>query len=195
VLVTSDHGEGLADHPNVQGAIGHGFVVYGSQAHVPLIAADGSGPLPEGATIDAPVRLLDLLPTVLDVAGVEVPRGLDGRSLLPLVRGEEDPAARPRPVVVETRFRGADKLALFDPEWRLVVNRDEHPGTAPLELFPVGVTENGAANSVADEREDTLRRLANRLSDWERLNPSLPAWTPEGGIPEDVQSQLKGVGY
>ena len=195
VILTSDHGEGLGDHPDVQGAIGHGFVVYNSQAHVPLILADGDGPLEPGTVVEGPARLLDLLPTVLDHVGLEVPSGLDGRSLLPLVRGEEDPTTRPRPVVVETRFRNADKLAWFGPDYRLVVNRDQHPGTAPIELFPVAVVENGAANNAAGEFPDLVQELADKLSTWERLNPMAEAWTPEDGIPEDVQKQLKGVGY
>lgn len=195
VIVTSDHGEGLGDHPGVQGAVGHGFVVYASQAHVPLLMDDGPGTRIESKTVEAPVRLLDLVPTVLELCGLEVPAGLDGRSLQPLVRGEEDPAVRPRPVVVETRFRGSDKLAWFDADWRLVVNRDGHPGTAPLELFPAAATENGAANSLATTDPERAEALARRLADWERLNPPAAAWTPEGGIPEDVQKQLKGVGY
>ncbi|MFT5688028.1 MAG: arylsulfatase A-like enzyme [Planctomycetota bacterium] len=195
VIITSDHGEGLDDHPGVEGASGHGFVVYGSQAHVPLLLDDGPGPLPERMVIDAPARLMDLFPTVLEVAQIEIPRGLDGRSLLPLIRGEENPVQRPRSIVIESYFRGSSKLGIYDPEWRLFVNRDGHPGTELLELYRTGMTENGAANNLAADNPDLVGKLAARLKDWERLNPSAETWSPEGGIPEDVQQQLEDVGY
>ncbi len=91
VLVTSDHGEGLGDEDaHGEPVFGHRHL-YDSHLLVPLIGAwpDGrSG----GGRIASQVRLIDLTPTVLDTVGLEVPDGLDGVSLLPLV---EDPSAEP----------------------------------------------------------------------------------------------------
>jgi arylsulfatase A-like enzyme len=81
VLVFADHGEELWDH----GGFEHGHSLYDELLRVPLvIKAPG---IPAGR-IDAPVSLLDLTPTILDLIGVEPTEPLDGRSLVPLTRGE-----------------------------------------------------------------------------------------------------------
>lgn len=76
VVVTSDHGEGLGDH----GEETHGLFAYESTLAVPLVLwAEALTP----ARIDAPVRHVDVLPTMLEAAGIEVSAipGLAGRSL------------------------------------------------------------------------------------------------------------------
>ena len=83
VIFTSDHGE-------CAGA--HGFnqktVFYDESARVPLIIAHGEKRL--GGTTDELVNTgIDMLPTMLDCAGLEIPATLVGRSLLPLAKGEE----------------------------------------------------------------------------------------------------------
>ncbi len=78
ICFVSDHGEMLGDH----GAFRKGLPYEGS-ARVPLLL---SGPGIPRRTVcnDRVVELRDVMPTLLDAAGLEVPQGLDGRSLLPL---------------------------------------------------------------------------------------------------------------
>jgi len=77
IIITSDHGEGLGDH----GEDEHGLFLYREAIQVPLLVK-----LPEsrraGEAISAPVSLVDLLPTVLSVAGVTTPAHFDGHDLL-----------------------------------------------------------------------------------------------------------------
>ena len=68
VVVTSDHGEGLGDH----GEDEHHLFVYDSTLRVPLILAGGD--LPRGGRIRGQFRSIDLMPTILDLAGVTPPR-------------------------------------------------------------------------------------------------------------------------
>ncbi len=84
VMLTSDHGEMLGDH-----YLWHKIVPYEPSARIPLLvrAPDRFGIRP-GTVIDEPVTLADVMPTLLDFAGIPVPDGVDGRSLLPLLRGE-----------------------------------------------------------------------------------------------------------
>ena len=82
VIFTSDHGEMLGDH----GLLLKGCRFYEGLVHVPLILR-WPGRIRAGATTDALVELTDLAPTLLDAAGLEVPRHMAGRSLLPLLRG------------------------------------------------------------------------------------------------------------
>src|SRR6185436_12795641 len=91
LVVTSDHGEGLGEH----GENVHGFFVYDSTLHVPLLVR-GPG-IAAGGRIAATVGSVDLLPTVLDLLGVGVPAGmkLSGRSLAGALRGGPPPADTP----------------------------------------------------------------------------------------------------
>jgi len=75
VIVAGDHGEGLGDH----GEQTHGMLLYDSTLRVPLvIVAPGAQP----QTIDAPVSLAEIAPTILRAAGVAPPPEMAGRNLI-----------------------------------------------------------------------------------------------------------------
>jgi arylsulfatase A-like enzyme len=84
VVFTSDHGEMLGDH-----YLRHKSQPYEPAARVPLLlqvpARYGFAP---GAVFDEAVCLEDIMPTLLDLAEVEIPPSVEGRSLVPLLRGE-----------------------------------------------------------------------------------------------------------
>jgi len=86
IVVVGDHGEGLGEH----GEKTHGFFIYNSTLHVPMIFK-----LPGAVGHSAPrvvadeVSLVDVLPTVLQAVALETPRSVQGRSLLPLLRGKQ----------------------------------------------------------------------------------------------------------
>ncbi len=77
IVVTSDHGEEFGEH----GCQYHGPHLYEEVAHVPLMMW-GPG-IPAGRRIAEPVGLLDVLPTILDLAGVAIPAQAMGQSLVP----------------------------------------------------------------------------------------------------------------
>lgn len=82
VCFTSDHGEMLGDHHLHR----KGYPYEGS-ARIPLLLA-GPG-IPAGVVRGEVAELRDVMPTLLDAAGLPVSNGLEGRSLLPLARGEQ----------------------------------------------------------------------------------------------------------
>src|SRR5918995_5804479 len=100
VVYLADHGESLGEH----GEPTHGIFLYGATLDVPLIIAP-----PSGGSLGSPAvalagrrvrglaRLVDVAPTVLDLAGLPVPPGMDGVSLLPAVALEGVSAASPSP--------------------------------------------------------------------------------------------------
>jgi len=91
VIVTADHGEGLGDH----GESDHGYFVYESTLHVPLIVhwPQGARPMPDH--IDQPAGLIDVAPTILDLLKIPAPKSFEGRTL---------PDGTPRPVVSESTY-------------------------------------------------------------------------------------------
>jgi arylsulfatase A-like enzyme len=86
IIFTSDHGEELGEH----GKVGyHTHTVFDELLKVPLVIKF-AGSVNAGTQIDTQVRTIDILPTILDVTGVEAPGDSDGTSLLPLlVRSRE----------------------------------------------------------------------------------------------------------
>lgn len=85
VMLTSDHGEMLGDHYRW-----HKVVPYEPSARIPmLLRAPARFGIEPGTVINRPVCLADVMPTLLDLAGAPVPPGVEGRSLLPLLRGEK----------------------------------------------------------------------------------------------------------
>jgi arylsulfatase A-like enzyme len=87
ILFTADHGDMLYDHNYIAKAL-----PYDGSCRVPFILRlPGRNPWDgkPGQRVEAPVELRDLFPTFCDIAGAPVPEGLDGASVLPLLRGEE----------------------------------------------------------------------------------------------------------
>ncbi len=82
-VFVSDHGDMMGDHNFYRKTVG-----YEGSAHVPFIVR-----LPGGRyvspRVDQVVELRDIMPTILDIAGVEIPDTVDGASVLPLMRGED----------------------------------------------------------------------------------------------------------
>jgi arylsulfatase A-like enzyme len=124
ILVTSDHGESLYDRGLF---VGHGFTLYDEDLRVPLIVRLPGGS--EAGRRPELVDLVDLMPLVLDVAGVEVPGALQGAS--PLDR-ESGKAAPKEFVAGETVFSGARFQRSLD--WKLVTA--PHPLDDPASRVP-----------------------------------------------------------
>jgi arylsulfatase A-like enzyme len=83
-IFASDHGEMLGDHNLFRKCL-----PYDASARVPLIVAlPRRFGLQAGVTVDAPVELRDIMPTFLEAAGVPIPVGIEGQSLLSLARGQ-----------------------------------------------------------------------------------------------------------
>lgn len=83
LVVTADHGEMLGDH--------HAWgkqTFYDAAYHTPLIIRDPGQPHAQGQRVEVPTESIDIAPTILDWLGQAAPDMMDGRSLMPLLRGE-----------------------------------------------------------------------------------------------------------
>lgn len=87
VVYTSDHGEALGDHGLTQ----KGCRFYDGLVRVPLIFSM-PGTLQAGLVSGALVELSDIMPTLMTLAGLPIPEGTQGRSLLPILTGQAPPA-------------------------------------------------------------------------------------------------------
>jgi arylsulfatase A-like enzyme/Flp pilus assembly protein TadD len=141
IVLLSDHGEGLGDHGEDQ----HGFFLYRETLQVPLLLKLPGGDR-AGTTVASPAQLVDVAPTLLALAGVKKPAGLDGQSLLSL----PGPDAPPRPIYSETFFPrlhyGWSELA------SLIEGRFHYMHGPTPELFDLNADPGEKTNVLASER-------------------------------------------
>jgi arylsulfatase A-like enzyme len=197
VIITSDHGEGLGDHPDTFDGEGHGRYLYNSQVAVPLLVWNPKGTHGTGV-VDRPVTLLDIAPTVLALSGLPPATlsatGLPGQPLLP---GQSPGAtAEPRPYIgFETLFRDVDKVGVTDGTWLYVENRLRDPSTPAIELQRVRGSQNGAATSQHESEPDALAGMVAFLQQYEAATPRRePTKTPRP-LSKAEADQLKAIGY
>ena len=184
LVLYSDHGEEFLDH----GSWIHSHTVFDELVRVPLIWR-GPGVAPR--RIDAQVRLIDVAPTLLELAEVPAPAGFAGRSLRPLLAGEPD---APRPAVSEM-----GRLASFsDWPWKLIrggpaarlfdLSRDpaERRDLGPQE--PERAAELEAALAGALGSPDAVRRVEAVEGGGEALDPELRERLRELGYLDDASS-------
>jgi arylsulfatase A-like enzyme/Flp pilus assembly protein TadD len=185
LVVTSDHGEGLGEH----GEHLHGFFAYQTTLRVPFLAR-GPG-IAAGTRIEPTVHLVDVFPTLLDLAGVAGPPGaaVSGRSLAPALRGGRLAEA---PTYAETlvpllHFGWSDLRVVRDGRWKYI--------QAPRpELYDLAVDpeERSDLAAVQPARAAALRGALARILERERqAKGSGAAAAPSS----DLIEKLGALGY
>lgn len=165
LVFMSDHGEHLGEHANWE----HHPPGYINVIRVPLaiVFPDGLG---AGDVVASPVQLADVMPTILDIAGVDPTQlALHGDSLLPLVRGEERQRWQHRLILSEEVVNRTAEVAgawgsIVYGRWHLINSR-EFFRLSQLAEYVFGwpeMHEFGAATRVHDlERDPEERWLLN----------------------------------
>ncbi|UCF36114.1 MAG: sulfatase, partial [Acidobacteriota bacterium] len=203
IAFLSDHGEEFLEH----GHPWHGRTVYGEMTNVPMML-NWPGRLSAGTVIEDTVQSIDLLPTLLEISGLEIPELYQGESLVPYFspNGESQQLEdlQRRPVFSERRTpSGAqeetamrDAFAVVQDGWKLIHNTVRPEGINEYELFD---HNNDPLNlkDVAAEQPEVVQRLAAVLNQWleeaaaARLSPDEDT---EGLSPAELQ-QLRALGY
>jgi len=193
VVIAGDHGEGLNDHPRVWQSSSHGALLYATNVNVPLII-HGLAESPRPAKVYEPVSLLDIYPTLLELAGLPVPPGTEGHSLLPVLQGTAAPLRGP--LITETYNASYDKIACHSTAWSYLHNRDFHAGCSEFELQPLRGYIDGKHTNRIDAHPDIAREMAAAIKAWEETHPKRdPIKVSEVGDAGDRQQQLEALGY
>jgi arylsulfatase A-like enzyme/Tfp pilus assembly protein PilF len=179
VLATADHGESLGEH----GEGTHGLFVYDSTLRVPWIVA---GPGVAAGRVSATVaRGIDVLPTLLDYAGLPGRPAIEGRSLRPAVEGREmsDAPAYAETLYPEREFGWAPLHALRTARFKLI--------DAPhAELY-----------DLAADAKETTNRLREQAAPAEELRRKLelalsrPAPAAAAQVDPETAERLGALGY
>ena len=178
-VFTGDHGESLGEH----GEGTHGFFIYESTVRVPLLVRF-PGRIAPGAS-NAPARLVDVTPTVLDLLSHPPLAGADGISLGPILAGRQAPA---EPSYLETY---QPWLSYGWSPLRAIRHRGFKLIDAPRpELYALDADPAEERNLIATEpaRAGELRRLLEHAM-------ALPAIASRTVADPDALARLRALGY
>ncbi len=155
VVITSDHGETLNEHDCYYDH--HGL--YETNLSIPLILRF-PGKLPAGKRVSSPTQIKDVMPTLLELLGIDSGIRFDGRSLLPLVQGEE---RVPESEMYLTECTWMRKHGWRTAEWKLIVALEPDFHFKPaIELYNL-IRDPQELHNVADEHPDIVEVLKARM--------------------------------
>lgn len=184
IILSGDHGESLGEH----GEKTHGFFIYNATLHVPLIIR-----LPGengGKLVFANASLADLMPTALQILNVDVPREVQGRSLLPMMKDQKENGVRD--LYAESFL---PRIHFNWSELRGVETERYHFIDAPKpELYDLqkdpGETQNliTQKKAVADEMRAQLTTVIRQYSAGKEL-------AEKTGLDPALMERLKSLGY
>jgi arylsulfatase A-like enzyme len=185
VVINSDHGETLYDHDCYFDH--HG--IYDQTLHVPLILRY-PGKIPAGKRVAGYNMHKDLLPTLLELCGIESGIAFDGRSLLPMVRGE---VASHESEFYITECTWMRKHGWRTPQWKLIeaLEPDFHFKPA-VELYNL-VEDPGELVNLAEAEPEMVDFLRKRRDAWVAKREQ------ETGLPNPIHTQgdwhgIEGIG-
>lgn len=179
IIFTSDHGEMLGDHQWIRKRNAHE-----PSARIPfLVRLPNEMGIQQRRKIDAVVELMDIMPTVLDAAGIEIPDTVDGKSLLPLMKGEEDS-------VREYLHGECSQVPTLNSGMQYLTDGKQkyiyYPGTGDEQLFdllndPCEMTNLAVKSDYSNDLEMWRQRLIDELRDRPEGFTDGKRLTPIGG--------------
>ena len=187
VVITSDHGEDLMEH----GWMHHGTTLYDPALRVPLVVI-WKGRVSEDSRLRCQRALVDLMPTILELIGLQPPQMLDGRSFAKELRAGVCDESRPAYAELRNsaykRHAGIPMASVRDGAWKLIA----HEASGDAELYHLSVDPGEDRNLIQSEGERAqglLEALAAYLAAGPRTAGPGDELTPE------MEEQLRGLGY
>ena len=156
----SDHGEQLWEH----GGFGHGpafglgDALFDEVVRVPLIIKPGAGRYARGTVIKTQVRGFDVMPTLMELAGLPEDESLDARSLGPFLR----PGAKEAPDRVAVIETSGSRIALRNQKWKYILT---YSGSPKENLFDLQA-DPGETKDVAERNDEVLSTLRMQVLEY-----------------------------
>lgn len=183
LVVTGDHGEMLGDHRELT----HGYFIYQSALKVPLIFR-GPG-VSKSGRLEQCVSLIDIVPTVASLLGIEVPEQVQGQDLSPWLKGRTAPVKERRfyaESFTPTRYYGANSLlGLVGERWKYIE-------TTRPELYDLQSDPGEIVNLVEKETREA-QALQSQLKQVLKVRPEQPGSSM--ALDEDSRLRLESLGY
>lgn len=178
IILTSDHGETFQGHSS---QVGHSIDLHQEYIKVPLIIYH---PDYEGRRIEERVRLIDVLPTVLDFLDYDLEKEVDGRSLQPLIEGD---GTEDRPVYSSTtQYLSKDnKSSLIKNDLKIIWNRN----TGETELFNLS-SDPGERYDISSSNREKVRAMKAALRELANSQEKNKTSTDA-----EIKERLRELGY
>jgi arylsulfatase A-like enzyme len=199
LLVGADHGEGFLEH----GLLLHTLSIHDEFVRVPLVLRL-PGRVPAGKRVAAQVRNLDVLPTLLELAGIPAPAGIRGRSLLPLLGGDASAAPGPAPIHTDTSSHeahysklGEIRPGLFDTSFAIRTREAKLLHSARHDRYRLYdlTGDPGEQRDVFADRGAEHADLRRALDGLRAIGPPKDEDAPPPALTPRELEQLRRLGY
>jgi len=164
--------------------------------------------IPTPRRISEPVQLIDVMPTILDLAGIKLPAVMEGQSLAPFAKGV--PFQR-NGSVITSRFahpysklnefdpeNHVDSLALLDANWKLIYREDgKSVGLKKVELYDRRL-DRGETREVAAAHPQEVDQMVTRIGAWLDAQEQVRTALGRGAkatFDKDTMDRLRSLGY
>lgn len=194
VVFTSDHGESLNELiPRYSYAFDHGEFLYAHQLHIPLVIhAPRIVSLGQERVHTITVSIIDIMPTILEILGIEPPSFMRGSSLLSVIQGKQVSqgsvfSERPSHAGMLKPYLSGEAYSIIENKWHLIssTNGDD-------ELYNL-VDDAGEIHNLKQERK-TVQLLASKLkSKFEDIKPLFGPSEIEND--KEAIERLRSLGY
>jgi arylsulfatase A-like enzyme/tetratricopeptide (TPR) repeat protein len=185
LILVGDHGEGLGSH----GEGTHGYFIYDYAVHVPLIIVTPFEDL-QGVRVPSQVGIVDIFPTLMEIAIVVPPTETHGRSLLPLMfrpLKEEEEFAYSESMSPNIQFGWSSIHSLRTTQYKYI-------DTPKAELYDLTLDSDEQTN-LLQQYPDTAREMKDTL-DLLMEETSLGAPTPQAAnLDKETMEKLSALGY
>jgi len=183
IVIAGDHGEAFGEKQEM----GHGVFIYDATMKVPFIFY-GEKNLPRGVVIQEKVGLNDIVPSVLDMLKMPLPKKVQGRSLLPWVEGKKKEEI---PLYIESycpreTYHWSELIGIIDKGWKYI--------QAPKpELYHLDEDPQEDTNLV-DKDKKRVSILKERLKDLIKEYSS-EIETKKRTLTQEEEERLRSLGY
>nr|XP_056704381.1 arylsulfatase K [Euleptes europaea] len=169
IIFTADHGELAMEHRQF-----YKMSMYEASSHIPLLIM---GPNIKSQLISSVVSLVDIYPTMLDVARIPIPKNLSGYSLLPLILEKTENKIPPRkqhPGWILSEFHGCNvnssTYMLRTGKWKYIAYSDDH--SVSPQLFDLSVDPDELTNVATKfpEMTQSLNRKLHSIIDYPKVS-------------------------
>ena len=204
IILTSDHGESFGEHDHWE----HSRVLYEDVLHVPFIMRLPAGRAGGTVITDTIAQPTDILPSVLSLAGIPVPKSIQGRDLFSLLSRQSASGAQPREDLLRARglaFAELDHNTDWPRRWGSRYDRDLvsvkslrwkyiKSSAGVDELYDLQIDPKELKNLAASQ-PSTLAALKGLLDAWRRSVSGQQDGGETGEIDEGLKENLRGLGY